>query len=99
VSGPSISTADLDPRQRRILFRAWHRGMKEMDIIFGQFADAHIKTLSPSELDLFEALMECVDRDVLMWVTGEAPTPADYQTPLFERIKEFHTHSGPIFKA
>ena len=99
VSGPTISTADLDPRQRRILFRAWHRGMKEMDIIFGQFADAHITLLTDDELDVFEDLMECADRDVLLWVTEEAPTPAHFKTALFDRIKEFHTHTSPLFKS
>jgi antitoxin CptB len=36
----------LDPRRKRVLFRAWHRGMKEMDLIFGRFADREIATLS-----------------------------------------------------
>lgn len=98
MSGPTISTADLNARQRRILFRAWHRGMKEMDIIFGQFADAHITLLSAQDLDVFEDLMECADRDVLMWVTGEAPTPIHFDTDLFARIKDFHTHTSPLFK-
>jgi antitoxin CptB len=40
--------------------------------------------------------MEELDRDVLMWLTGEAPTPPERQTPFFARLKAFHTHSGPI---
>jgi antitoxin CptB len=99
VSGPSISTADLDPRQRRILFRAWHRGMKEMDLIFGQFADAHVQSLDPQALDLFEELMECADRDVLMWITEEASTPSHFNTSLFQAIKDFHSHHRPLFKS
>ena len=93
----TISSAGLDERRRRTLFRAWHRGMREMDIIYGKFADAQIAALSDAELDQLEALMELPDRDVLMFMTGEADTPANYDTALFRRLKDFHTHDGPIF--
>lgn len=93
----SISSAGLDPRRRRVLFRSWHRGMREMDIIYGKFADSEIARLSEAELDDYEVLMELPDRDVLMFVTGEAETPENFDTPVFRRMKAFHTHSGPIF--
>ena len=57
---------DLSDRLRRLKFRAWHRGMREMDIILGKFADAHLPTLTEAELGEFERLMEEIDRDVLM---------------------------------
>ncbi len=75
MSGSTRSSADLDPRRRKILFRAWHRGMREMDLIMGRFADAHIGTLSEADLDEFERLIEVLDRDLLSWVTGEAQVP------------------------
>lgn len=86
MTGSSRTTADLEPRQRRILFRSWHRGMREMDLILGQFADAHIDTLSDAELDQYEALMEALDRDLLKWVTGEADVPAEFDTPIFHKV-------------
>lgn len=86
MSGSSRTTADLPPRQRRILFRCWHRGMREMDLILGQFADAHIDTLSDEELDQYESLMEALDRDLLKWVTGEAKVPAEFDTPIFHKV-------------
>ena len=55
MSGTTRTSADLDPRRRRTLFRAWHRGMREMDLIMGRFADAEIGTLSDEELTTFEA--------------------------------------------
>jgi antitoxin CptB len=72
MSGSTRTSADLDPRRRKILFRAWHRGMRETDLIMGRFADAEIGTLSEAELDLFELLIEVLDRDLLSWITGEA---------------------------
>ena len=38
MTGSRRSSADLDPRRRKILFRAWHRGIREMDLLMGQFA-------------------------------------------------------------
>jgi len=92
----TLSSAGLDPRRKQILIRAWRRGMREMDFLMGGFADANLPTLSEAELDDFEALLEVQDRDALMWLTGEAPTPPAYQTALFARLKAFHTHSSPI---
>jgi len=86
MTGSSRSTVDLPPRQRKILFRSWHRGMREMDLILGQFADTHIESLTEAELDQYEALMEALDRDLLKWVTGEAEVPEEFDTPIFHRI-------------
>lgn len=60
--------------------------MREMDLILGQFADAHIESLTEAELDQYEALMEALDRDLLKWVTGEADVPEEFNTPIFHRI-------------
>lgn len=96
MSGSTRSSADLDPRRRKILFRAWHRGMREMDLIMGRFADDAIAGFSDAELDEFERLIEVLDRDLLSWVTGEAPVPANCDTELFRKLKAFHTHDKPI---
>ncbi|WP_112663474.1 succinate dehydrogenase assembly factor 2 [Microvirga flavescens] len=96
MSGTTRSSADLDVRRRQILFRAWHRGMREMDLIMGRFADAEIGNLSEDEVTEFERLIEVLDRDLLGWVTGEIAIPTNYDTPLFRRLKGFHTHTSPI---
>ncbi len=96
MSGSTRTSAALDPRRRKILFRAWHRGMRENDLIMGGFADAHIGELSEAELDEFERLIEVLDRDLLSWITGEAQVPENYDTPVFRRLKAFHHHERPI---
>lgn len=88
--------ASLDVRRRRIRFRAWHRGTKEMDLLMGQFADAELAGLTEVELDQLELLMEVPDRDVFAWLTGEAATPGNYDTAVFRRIRAFHTHDAPL---
>ncbi len=79
--------SDLDTRRRRARFRSWHRGMREMDLILGRFADQNIDRLNGDELDQYEALLEIPDGDLLKWVTGEQPVPADIDTPLFRDIR------------
>ncbi len=92
----SLSSAALDPRRRKILFRAWRRGMRELDFLVGGFADAELPALPENELDDFEALLDAQDRDVLGWLTGEFDLPPEFDTPVFRKLKAFHTHAGPI---
>lgn len=78
--------AQMDARRRKLLFRAWHRGMKEMDLIFGQYADQHIIGMSEETLDEFEQLLEVLDRDLFKWITGEDKTPEHFDTVLFRDL-------------
>jgi antitoxin CptB len=96
MSGTMISSQNLDPRRKKTLFRAWHRGMREMDLIMGRFADAEIGAMSEADLAEFERLIEVPDRDLLSWITGEAETPANYESAVFTRLRAFHRHDSPI---
>lgn len=89
MTGTTRSTAELDPRRRRILFRAWHRGIREMDLIFGQFADHELARLSDAELDEFERVLTEDDNDLFKWICGEQEMPDRLKTPLFARISAF----------
>ena len=90
MGGPTLTGADLDVRRRKILFRAWHRGTREMDLLMGRFADAALAGMSKVELDEFERLIDAPDPDLFSWIMGEADAPADYDTPLFRRLKDFN---------
>lgn len=96
MTGTTVSSADLDPRRRRLLFRAWHRGTREMDLLMGSFADAELPTMSEGDLAVFEALCEVPDRDLFAWLTDKADTPSNYDTDVYRRLKAFHTHQRPI---
>jgi antitoxin CptB len=95
--GPGISSDGLDERRRRLLFRSWHRGIREMDMVYGRFADAQIAALSEGELDDYEKLLELRDQQVFDWVFGAKPLEAEYDTPLFRRLLAFH-EDGKIIK-
>ncbi|WEZ83492.1 succinate dehydrogenase assembly factor 2 [Rhizobium sp. 32-5/1] len=95
MTGITRTSADLDPRRRRILFRAWHRGIREMDLVFGQFADAEIGDLPESDLDELETIMDEEDNDLIKWIIGERPVPEHYRTPLFEKIASYRPDFEP----
>ena len=94
MTGSSRSSEGLDPRRRRLLFRSWHRGIREADLIMGRFADAHIGALSEAELDEYERLLEAQEQDLLSWMVGQSEVPADQDTPMFRRVREFHLQHG-----
>lgn len=89
MSGAASPDDGLDVRRRRTRFRAWHRGMREMDLILGRFADAEIARLSEDEIDAFDALMEEQDRDLFAWLTGELPLAMRADTPFFHKLAAF----------
>jgi antitoxin CptB len=89
MSGTTRSSEGLDQRRRKLLFRSWHRGTREMDLIMGRFADATIEQLTEKEIGEFERLIGAPDPDLLAWITGEADVPPDYDTALFRRLRDF----------
>ena len=70
--------APSDIRRKRLLFRSWHRGTRESDLILGRFAEAHLDGFDAGQLDRYERLLECSDADLFDWVSGRAPPPAEH---------------------
>lgn len=66
-------------RRKRLRMRSWRRGMKEMDLILGPFADAELGALSDDMLDRYEQLLAENDQDLYRWIVarsrGEAAGP------------------------
>ncbi len=89
MTGSTRSSEGLDVRRKRLLFRCWHRGTREMDLILGRFADAEIDRLSDDELDELERLIEVPDPDLYAALTGDKPIPPEHAGPLFDRLKRF----------
>ncbi len=86
MTGSKRSSEGLEPRRAKLLFRSWHRGMREMDLILGRFADAEIATLTGTELDQYESLLDISDTDLLPWITGQRPVPDDLGLPILQRV-------------
>lgn len=72
-------------RLKRMQMRSWRRGTKEMDLILGPFADARLAGLEPATLEVYDALLEESDQDLITWVLGQTPPPARF-APLVDLI-------------
>ncbi len=84
----------MDGRRKRLLFRSWHRGIREMDLVLGRFADAEIATLSDGELDEYERWLDVPDQKIFSWVNGSLAVTPDFDTAVFARLRDFHK-DGP----
>lgn len=84
------SSAGLDDRRKRLLFRSWHRGMREMDYVLGTFANATIETMSDEELSEFEMLMQLPDPDMYKWLSGSVEVPPNLNSSVVQNIRRFH---------
>jgi antitoxin CptB len=82
---PELTTA-----QKKLIFRAWHRGTREADLLMGRFADNYVPTASTADLETFEKLLEENDPDIYDWVIGRLPVPANGVGLLIQKLKEFY---------
>jgi antitoxin CptB len=81
-----------DARRRRILFRSWHRGTKEVDLLLGSFADDCLADFDGAQLDRFEALLDCDDVDLLDWITSRCAPPREYDHDVMRLLRASHFH-------
>lgn len=89
MTGTTRSSGGLDDRRKRLLFRCWHRGTREMDLILGRFADAEIAAMRDDELTELERLIEVPDADLYAALISDKPLAPGYAGPLFDRIRAF----------
>jgi antitoxin CptB len=90
LSGTTISSEGLDPRRRKLKFRLWHRGIREMDLVLGGFADAELAALSEPELVEVESWLDIPDQQMFAWVNGAEAPPPELDSALFKRLRTFH---------
>ena len=86
-----------EARRKRLFFRSHRRGFKEVALIFGAFAEAHLASLGEAELDDFEALLEAPDQEVYAWLQGHAPVPATYDNTVFARLQGICQRKAPTW--
>jgi len=79
----------MDARRKRVRFRAWRRGFREIDLILGAFADRHVEELDEAGLAEFERLLDAPDQDVYAWIVGRERPPPEFDGPTLALIKSF----------
>ncbi|WP_455482496.1 FAD assembly factor SdhE [Bartonella sp. B35(2025)] len=85
-----IDKDQLDVRRRRLVFRAWHRGIREMDLILGYYVDAHIVKMNDTTISNLEYIMSFDDHELLTWITGEISPPPEVDNSLFRDVVNYY---------
>ncbi|HZH27575.1 MAG TPA: succinate dehydrogenase assembly factor 2 [Azospirillaceae bacterium] len=89
MSLPMSETATREPvevRRKRLQFRSWHRGTREMDLLMGSFADKNLGDFDHAQLDAYEALLELSDPDLYNWIAGRETVPVDVDSPVLQLL-------------
>jgi len=77
----------LEPRRRRALYRATHRGSHENDLLIGGFVTRRILGMDETTLAALEALLELPDPDLGDWISGRRPIPPEHDGPLLRAMR------------
>jgi antitoxin CptB len=88
-------TAAPEIRRKRLLFRSWHRGTKETDLLLGSFAERHLDSFSEAQLDRYEALLENDDGRLFDWLVRRIPPPADQDSDIMRLLLHFRYTARP----
>jgi len=88
----------LEHRRKKLKFRAWHRGIKEMDLILGKYADENLARMSTAEMDRFSILLKQADDELYMWVSGARQVPEEFDNDIMKTLKSFQM-TPPDFTA
>jgi len=76
-----------ETRVRRLKLRSIRRGIKEMDLILGGFADVGLAQLSDADLALYDEMLSESDHDMYAWASGQVAAP-DRFAPLMAHIMQ-----------
>jgi len=87
-------TENTEVRQKRALYRSWHRGTRELDEILGPFAERHVDAMTGAQLDQFEILLERPDPELFSWFIEREPVPHEHQSDILSMILAFTAAKG-----
>jgi len=76
----------LEIRRKRLLFRSWHRGTREADLLLGPFAERHLTELTLGQLDRYEALLAESDATLYDWISGRVRPPPEQDSDVLQLI-------------
>jgi antitoxin CptB len=88
-----MNLEQVENKRKRLIFRSWHRGTREMDLIMGSFADSYVKDFSEEELTLYDEILTYNDPDLYNWISGQEQAPANFLNPVLEKLIK-HTVKG-----
>lgn len=80
---------EVERQRKKLMFQCHHRGTKELDLVLGPFADAHLPAMTANELRVLTAFLTEIDPDIYDWLSGREPLPERLRSPMTERLVAF----------
>ena len=74
---------------RELIYKSWHRGCKETDILLGFFAKDCIEKMSEEKIELYKEFIAEPDWDIYAWLTEGTQNPEKY-TEIIKMILQYH---------
>lgn len=88
---PDIHEKDnISINRKRLKFRSWHRGTREIDLLLGKFADTHVDSFGAEEIELYDRFLNNSDPDIYNWITGQEPVPPSEDTKVVRLLLAFY---------
>ena len=88
---PENATEDnISIKRKRLIFRSWHRGTQEIDMMLGRFAEAHLPQFDEQQLALYDRFLNNSDPDIFNWLTGQEPVPPSEENDVMELMLKFY---------
>ncbi|MEZ0223173.1 MAG: succinate dehydrogenase assembly factor 2 [Alphaproteobacteria bacterium] len=81
---------NISIKRKQMLFRSWHRGTREIDLLLGKFAEAHIPGFDAAQLELYDRFLNNSDPDIYNWLTGQEPVPPAEDTAVVRLLLAFY---------
>ena len=80
---------DKEILKKQIIYRATHRGFKEMDLLLGNFVKKHIDGFNEAELNDLERLLFIEDEAIYKWYFEKNLDNAVPNTKVSAMLKNF----------
>jgi antitoxin CptB len=90
ATSEGVPDGDSNVRRRRVLFRCWHRGTQEADLLLGRFAETSLAGFDGVQLDRLEVLLDCSDVDLFDWITGRRTPPPAHDHDVMRLLRSSH---------
>ncbi|RKQ73121.1 FAD assembly factor SdhE [Oceanibaculum indicum] len=89
-SANETNPESLETRRRRLLYRSWYCGIKEMDLLLGSFAKQHLESMTEAQLDSYEALLSMNNDPALYdWIMGRSEPPPGMNSDVLDMLRNF----------
>lgn len=80
---------DVVTKRKRLIFRSWHRGTQEIDLLLGRFADTHLPSFDDKQLDAYARFLNNSDPDIYNWITEQEPLPPSEENAVTRLLMDY----------